>query len=120
MSHKTLFAAIAVVVLQGMLFSAEARSKSLTPAEQDQAIERAFEDVLDREPTDRELRRYRLRMEEDHWSERDVREDLEDRSDYDRHSERSIEDPDRIVRRAYEDILHREPDEKACATTAER
>jgi TorA maturation chaperone TorD len=78
----------------------------------DEAIERAFEDVLDREPTDKELRRYRLLMEEEYWTERDVRDDLRERSDDRRHSRRQDEDPDKVIRRAYEDILDREPDEK--------
>jgi len=85
-------------------------AKSLEAAQQDEAIRRAYDDVLDRDPSDRELRRYRLKMQEDHWTEEDVRNDLEGRSDYHRHSKRRIEDPDRIIRRAYEDILHREPD----------
>jgi TorA maturation chaperone TorD len=78
----------------------------------DEAIERAFEEVLDREPTDRELRRYRYLMEEEYWTERDVREDLRERSDYRRHSRDRYEDPDKVIRRAYEDIFDREPDEK--------
>lgn len=79
---------------------------------QDREIRQAFDDVLDREPTDRELRRYRVLMDEEHWSARDVRDDLRGRSDYQRHSSRRIEDPDRVIRRAYEDILHREPDQE--------
>jgi TorA maturation chaperone TorD len=78
----------------------------------DRAIERAFEEVLDREPTDRELRRYRFLMEEEYWTERDVRDDLRERSDYRRHSRDRYEDPDKVIRRAYEDIFDREPDEK--------
>ena len=78
----------------------------------DEAIARAFEDVLDRRPSDKERRRYRFLMEEEYWTERDVREDLRERSDYRRHSRRQYEDLDRVIRRAYEDILDREPDEK--------
>lgn len=128
MKHKKLFAAAAVVSLQAMLLGAEARAQesnnealaqllagianSLNATQQDKAIRRAFEDAVDREPSDSELRRYRVRMDEDHWSERDVREDLEGRSDYQRHSKTRVEDPDRIIRRAYDDILHREPDQE--------
>jgi hypothetical protein len=82
-----------------------------SPAETpDRAIRAAFEDVLRREPTDRELRRYRDLIYDEHWTERDVRDDLRRRSDYQRHSERKFQDPDRVVRRAYQDILDREPD----------
>lgn len=126
MKHRTLAAVAVVVAVQATLLSAPARAQesgesalatilagladSLEASQDDKAIERAFEDALGREPTDRELRRYRSLMEEDHWTERDVRDDLRDRSDYRRHSNRRREDPDRVIRRAYDDILHREPD----------
>jgi hypothetical protein len=122
MKLKTLFAAAVIAAL----FASEANAqhsdekglskflsefaKSLEAAQQDEAIRRAFEDVLDREPSDSELRRYRVKMQEHYWTEDDVRDDLRERSDYRRHSERRYEDPDRVIRRAYEDILHREPD----------
>jgi TorA maturation chaperone TorD len=82
---------------------------AIEASDHDRAIERAFEDVLDREPTEGELRRYRDLMEDEQWSERDVREDLRDRAEA-RSSRRRDEDPERIIRRAYEDILDREPD----------
>jgi TorA maturation chaperone TorD len=104
MGTKALWALmVGAVLLGGLAAPLEASSQ------QDKAIIRAFEDVLDREPTERELRRYRDLMYEEHWTERDVREDLRSRSDYQRHSQRQ-QDPDRVVRRAYQDILHREPD----------
>ena len=77
-------------------------------SDHDRAIERAFEDVLDREPTEGELHRYRELMEDEDWSERDVREDLRDRAEARR--SRRDEDPEKVIRRAYEDILDREPD----------
>jgi len=92
------------VLLGGLAAPIEASSQ------QDKAIRRAFEDVLDREPSERELRRYRDLMVEEHWTERDIREDLRSRSDDQRNSQRKVQDPDRVVRRAYQDILHREPD----------
>ena len=54
---------------------------SIEASDHDRAIERAFEDVLDREPTEGELHRYRELMEDEHWNERDVREDLRDRAE---------------------------------------
>jgi TorA maturation chaperone TorD len=76
----------------------------------EEAIIEAFEDVLERGPSERELRRYRARMEEDGWTEKDVREDLRERPDYRRHSRDASENPDEVIRRAYDDILHRAPD----------
>jgi hypothetical protein len=105
---RTLFLTAAAVGLQALLLGGLA-----SPAAADwreEAIVEAFEDVLDREPSDRELRRYLSRMEEDGWTERDVRDDLRERGDDRRHSHRAHEDPEKVIRRAYDDILHREPD----------
>jgi hypothetical protein len=86
-------------------------SQSSVSQRQDAAITRAFRDVLKREPTGSELRRYRGLMTEDHWSEGDVRDDLKSRGDYRGYSPGSRDvDPDKVIRRAYEDILNREPD----------
>jgi hypothetical protein len=81
-----------------------------SPDRQDDAIRRVFRDVLNREPTASELRRYRGRMEEDGWSEEDIRNNLRSRSDYRRSSGGHDFDVDLVVRRAYEDILNRQPD----------
>ena len=126
MRYRTLVAVATIIGVQALGVSAPARAqesddnalanllngiaKSLEASQDDKAIKKAFDEVLDREPSERELRRYRVMMDEEHWTERDVRDDLRERSDYRRHSEHAYEDPDRVVRRAYEDILHREPD----------
>jgi hypothetical protein len=107
--------AATVLALQAGLLvspaSAQYSSYSQSAQWQDSIIKRAFRDALKREPTTSELRRYRALMTEDHWGEDDIREDLRSRSDYQRYSPSSRDvDPDRVVRRAYEDILHREPD----------
>ena len=86
------------------------------PDRTDDAIRRAFRDVLRRDPTSSELRRYRGRMLDDGWTERDVRDDLSGRDDYRSYSGRSNSDVDRVIRRAYEDILHRAPDQEGLRT----
>jgi len=78
--------------------------------DEDDAIRRAFRTTLEREPAPSELRRYRVLMEEYGWTEADVRRDLTDRSDYQRYSRVRTLQPTAIVRRAYQDILGREPD----------
>ena len=98
--------AAAAVGLQVVLLSALASPVAADWREE--AIVEAFEDVLDREPSDRELRRYRDLMKEEGWTERDVREDLRDRAESRRSRRR--EDPDKVIQRAYEDILDRDPD----------
>jgi len=84
-------------------------ANGLAAEEDDKAIRRVFDDVLRREPSDTELRRYRQLMHEQHWDEDDIRRDLRDRGDYRSYSGGSTEDAERIVRRAYEDLLRREP-----------
>ena len=82
------------------------------PDWKDDAIRRAFREVLDRQPNSSEMREYRDRINKDKWTEADIRDDLMSRyrnrgsskGGYDH------EQVDRIIRRAYQDILHREPD----------
>jgi hypothetical protein len=82
----------------------------------DRAIDRAFRSVLEREPSPTERRRYRLLMRENEWGEADVRRDLSERPDYQRFSkERGIE-PEAIIRKAYQDILGRDPDSEGMRT----
>jgi TorA maturation chaperone TorD len=84
---------------------------------EDDAIRRAFQSVLQREPTGSERRRYKSLMEANNWSEADVRRDLSSRTDYQRYStNRRTMRPDVIVRRAYQDILGRDPDAEGLRT----
>jgi hypothetical protein len=116
-ARPILVGAAAVLTLQAAVFITPANAQysgysgyGQSSQWQDAAIKRAFRDVLKRDPSSSELRRYRNLMLEEHWSEDDVRDDLKGRSDYQRYSADRNMDPDRIIRRAYEDILHREPD----------
>ena len=74
------------------------------------AVRRAFQSVLQRDPTPSELRRYQAFMEEYNWTEGDIRRDLQDRPDYQRYSTNRRLQPEAIIRRAYRDILDRNPD----------
>jgi hypothetical protein len=87
----------------------------------ERAVRRAFDDVFRREPSDRELRYYSRKMEDERWSDSDLRSEIrreirEDRRDDrrdrrdDRHDRRDSREVERIVRSAYQDILEREPD----------
>jgi TorA maturation chaperone TorD len=78
----------------------------------DEAIRRAFREVLDREPTRSELRQYRDRIDADGWTERDIRNDLRSRNQ----KRVSPREADRIIRRAYQDLLFREPDAEGLRT----
>jgi hypothetical protein len=97
----------------------------------DRMIERAFDDMLGRRPDSRELRLYRTRVYEDDWTERDIRSELRrQRDERDRYGSGggygsgngsgsgsggdrdrpSSADVDRIITRAYQDVLDRDPD----------
>jgi hypothetical protein len=76
----------------------------------DNAIVRSFQSVLRRNPTERELLRYRALMLRYGWSERDVRADLAARTDYRKIGGLRGTRPEAVVRSAYQDILGRDPD----------
>jgi len=105
-------AAVLGTVAPGPVYAGIASSVAAAPkdSQHDREIKKVFDDVLDREPTDRELRRYRELMEDDDWSTKDIRDDLRRRQSSSARRSTSREDPDRIVRRAYQDILGREAD----------
>lgn len=69
----------------------------------DGIIRRAYQDILDRDPDTAGLRHYRVMMIDRRWSEADVRENLRRSDEFRRVAER-------IVVRAYRDLLRREPD----------
>ena len=83
---------------------------------EEDAVRRAFRSVLNREPTSSELRRYKGLMEDERWTEADVRRDLGSRSDYYRYSTNRGMKPESIIRRAYQDILGRDPDPQGMST----
>jgi hypothetical protein len=82
----------------------------------DTAIERAFRTTLNREPSSTEFRRYRVLLQENGWGEAEVRRDLSERPDYRRFSRVGGVEPEAIIRRAYQDILGRDPDTEGMRT----
>jgi hypothetical protein len=81
----------------------------------DGIVTRAFEDILGRRPDAASMQSQRTRMTRQGWSERDVRENLRQRPEY-RSSTARNTSADRIITRAYQDILKREPDPSGMAT----
>jgi hypothetical protein len=115
MRHKTaFFAAIILSLVAGGTLLAQGYNE-------DAAISRAFRSVLQRDPYPMELRRYRVLMDENGWREADVRRDLTQRTDYRRYSARgrSVQ-PDVVIRRAYQDILARDPDPEGLRSYREK
>jgi hypothetical protein len=76
----------------------------------DQIVRRAYEDILNRQPDQDGLRSYRSRMIDDGWSEAQVREDLRRSPEYREKNAMSQAKAEEIVRRAYLNVLKREPD----------
>jgi TorA maturation chaperone TorD len=105
------------VLLSGLVFfsavpvlTAAPQAQGLQSRGEQAAVVRSFRAVLDRDPHPYEVRRYALLMGEYGWTERDVRRDLAERSDYRRYTAGSAFDTNAIITRGYQDILGRRPD----------
>lgn len=81
----------------------------LDPHAADMLIHRAYRDVLSRAPDPEGLRLYRHRLINEGWSERDVIQHLQ------RSREARAVSADEAIRRAYEEVLGREPDARGLA-----
>jgi hypothetical protein len=76
----------------------------------DRIVQRAYQDVLEREPDQQGLRLYRSHIIDDSWNEQQVRESLRQSPEYrDKHT-MTYPKAQEIVRRAYLAVLNREPD----------
>jgi Peptidase inhibitor family I36 len=76
----------------------------------DRIVRRAYEDILDREPDSAGLRLYRSRIIDDGWTESQVRDALRKSPEYREKNSMTRERAEDIVRRAYLNVLRREPD----------
>jgi Domain of unknown function (DUF4214) len=78
------------------------------------AVRSAYQDILGRDPDPDGLRNYRDKIVREGWSEQDVRDDLRRSTEYATLTGRTAS-ADRIIRRAYLDVLKREPDPEGLA-----
>lgn len=76
----------------------------------DRIVRRAYQDVLQREPDQQGLRLYRSRIIDDGWTEQQVREALRSSPEYRELTTMTPAKAQEIVRRAYQNVLRREPD----------
>jgi hypothetical protein len=76
----------------------------------DAIVRRAYEDVLNREADPNGLRVYRKHIVDDGWTEQQVRQSLRASPEYRQQSTMTYGKAQEIVRQAYQNILHREPD----------
>lgn len=84
--------------------------RRITSDEADRMIRRAYQDVLGRDPDEGGLRQYRSRILDNGWSEEQVRNSLRDSPEYRVRTTMTREKAQDIVRRAYLNVLKREPD----------
>ena len=73
-------------------------------------IQRAYQDILERDPDPVGMRTYRSRIIDDGWTEQDVRNDLRKSPEYRDKTTMTRAKAEEIVRRAYLSVLEREPD----------
>ena len=73
-------------------------------------VRRAYQDILQREPDQAGMRLYRSRIIDDGWSEQQVREALRNSPEYKQQQTMTWPKAQEIVRRAYLNVLNREPD----------
>jgi hypothetical protein len=78
-------------------------------------ITRGYEDILGRKPDPAGMRSYRKHIIEEGWSEQDVREALRQSPEY-KSTARRTTSADRIIKRAYQDVLKRKPDASGLET----
>jgi hypothetical protein len=81
------------------------------PAEDpDRIVRRAYQDILHREPDPTGLRIYRSHILDEGWSEAQVRDELRRSPEFRENSTMTIAKAQDVVRRAYLEVLKREPD----------
>lgn len=76
----------------------------------DRIVQRAYQDILEREPDPQGLRTYRSHVIDDGWTEAQVRDTLRKSEEYREKNTMTYAKATEIVRRAYLAVLKREPD----------
>jgi hypothetical protein len=76
----------------------------------DRIVRRAYQDILGRDPDAAGLRQYRSRIIDDGWTEEQVRTSLRNSPEYREKITMTRAKAEEIVRRAYRNILNRDPD----------
>lgn len=97
-----------------------AEAKGRTPEAAEKIIRRAYQDVLGREPDAAGLATYRDKLVNEGWSERDVRSALKSSEERRETGGISEEQARQMVKRAYQSVLKRDPDEAGMATYVQK
>jgi hypothetical protein len=90
--------------------SGDRRSSGRYQQDADRIVQRAYKDVLDRQPDAAGLRLYRSRILDDGWTENQVRDALRSSPEYRTKNAMTRPKAQEIVRQAYLSVLKREPD----------
>jgi hypothetical protein len=109
-----------MLAVAGSAGTAPAQQVKVQTGSPDNAIARSFRSVVGRDPSQRELLRYRTLMIRNGWSEQDVRADLAARTDYRKYRNDTGNGPNAAIRDAYQDILGREPDPEGLRSYREK
>jgi hypothetical protein len=86
------------------------RGRDRRGEEPDRIIRRAYQDVLGRDPDEGGFRQYRSRIIDDHWTEEQIRNSLRNSPEYRDKTTITRAKAEEIVRKAYRNILNRDPD----------
>ena len=73
-------------------------------------VQRAYQDILERDPDPAGMRAYRTHIIDDGWTEQEVRDDLRRSAEYRERNTMTRAKAEEIVRQAYVAVLNREPD----------
>ena len=73
-------------------------------------VQRAYQDILEREPDPAGMRVYRSHIIDDGWTEQEVRDDMRRSAEYRERNTMTRAKAEEIVRQAYVTVLNREPD----------
>ena len=73
-------------------------------------VQRAYQDILEREPDPAGMRVYRSHIIDDGWTEQEVRDDMRRSAEYREKNTMTRAKAEEIVRQAYMTVLNREPD----------
>ena len=88
-------------------------------ANPERIVRRAYQDILNRDPDPEGMRLYRSKIIDEGWSETDVRDSLRQSDEYRQNGGRDVRSgltrskAQDIVRRAYQNVLQRDPDPAA-------
>src|SRR4051794_2707091 len=90
--------------------SVRVEGPSTSARDAERIVQRAYQDILQRNPDQDGMRIYRSHIIDDNWSEAQVRDALKKSPEYREKNTMTYPKAQEVVRRAYQNVLKREPD----------